>query len=59
MRESFRSLAHAGLVFDAPLGEERAGEPAAAAFAAGRRRPYEDGYRGVLGFAWLELVPGP
>jgi cyclopropane fatty-acyl-phospholipid synthase-like methyltransferase len=38
-------------------GLEGSGDPAAVAFAAQRRREYEDGYRGAIGFAWLVLVP--
>ena len=32
--------------------------PEAVAFAAQRRREYEDGYRGAIGFGWLVLAPG-
>ncbi len=39
-------------------GLEGSPDPDALALAAERRREYEDGYRGVLGFAWLVLAPG-
>ena len=38
-------------------GLEGSGDPAAATFAAERRREYEGGYREAIGFAWLVLVP--
>jgi len=38
-------------------GLEGSGDPAAVEFAAERRREYEDGYRGTIGFAGLVLVP--
>jgi cyclopropane fatty-acyl-phospholipid synthase-like methyltransferase len=38
-------------------GLEGSADPAAVAFAAERRREYEDGYRDAIGFAWLVLVP--
>jgi len=39
-------------------GLEASSDPDALALAAERKREYEDGYRGVLGFAWLVLAPG-
>jgi hypothetical protein len=50
--DRLRRLAHAGLTAGAP------GDPGAVAFARERRREYEDGYRGSIGFAWLLLAPG-
>ncbi|MEU7827225.1 class I SAM-dependent methyltransferase [Catellatospora sp. NPDC049111] len=38
-------------------GIERVGTPQARAFADRRREEYLGGYRGVLGFAWLILMP--
>ena len=38
-------------------GLEASTDPEALAFAAERRREYEDGYREVLGFNWLVLAP--
>lgn len=38
-------------------GLEGSSDPDAIALAAERRREYEDGYRGSLGFAWLVLTP--
>jgi cyclopropane fatty-acyl-phospholipid synthase-like methyltransferase len=38
-------------------GLEASSDPDALALAAERKRDYEDGYRGALGFAWLVLVP--
>jgi cyclopropane fatty-acyl-phospholipid synthase-like methyltransferase len=38
-------------------GLESSGDADAVAFAAERRREYEDGYRDTIGFAWLVLVP--
>ena len=38
-------------------GLETSGIPEAVAFATLRRREYEDGYRGAIGFSWLVLVP--
>ena len=38
-------------------GLERSGAPDAVAFAAERKRAYEDGYREAIGFAWLVLSP--
>jgi len=38
-------------------GLESSGDADAIAFAAQRRREYEDGYRDAIGFAWLVLVP--
>ncbi len=38
-------------------GLEASGDPEAILFAAERKREYEDGYRGTLGFAWLVLSP--
>ena len=41
-------------------GLEASSDPDAVAFAARRRREYEHGYRGAIGFAWLILAPvGP
>jgi cyclopropane fatty-acyl-phospholipid synthase-like methyltransferase len=40
-------------------GLEQSGDDEAVAFAAKRRREYEDGYRGALGFAWIVLAPDP
>lgn len=37
-------------------GLEASGSPEAVALAIERKHEYEEGYRGVLGFAWLELV---
>ena len=39
-------------------GLEASGDAEAVAFAAQRRREYEDGYRGAIGFSWLVLAPG-
>ena len=39
-------------------GLEASADPEAVAFAAERRREYEDGYRGAIGFGWLVLAPG-
>jgi cyclopropane fatty-acyl-phospholipid synthase-like methyltransferase len=36
---------------------EASADPEAVAFAAKRRREYEDGYRGAIGFSWLVLAP--
>jgi len=38
-------------------GLERSTDPEAIAFAAERKEEYEEGYRGLIGFAWLVLVP--
>jgi SAM-dependent methyltransferase len=38
-------------------GLESSGDPEAVAFAAERKREYEDGYREAIGFAWLVLAP--
>jgi cyclopropane fatty-acyl-phospholipid synthase-like methyltransferase len=38
-------------------GLERSSDPEAVGFAAERRREYEDGYRGAIGFCWLVLAP--
>jgi len=38
-------------------GLEAATDPEAVAFAERRRREYEDGYRGAIGFSWLVLAP--
>ena len=38
-------------------GLEASADPEAVAFAAERRREYEDGYRDAIGFAWLVLAP--
>jgi len=38
-------------------GLERSSDPEAVAFAAERRREYEEGYRDAIGFAWLVLAP--
>ena len=38
-------------------GLEASGVPEAVAFAQRRRREYEDGYRGTIGFSWLVLAP--
>ena len=38
-------------------GLERSDDPEAVAFAAERKREYEDGYRASIGFAWLVLAP--
>ena len=38
-------------------GLEASSDPEAVAFAAERRREYEDGYRGAIGFGWLVLAP--
>jgi hypothetical protein len=38
-------------------GLEGSGDPEDVAFAAQRRREYEDGYRASIGLAWLVLVP--
>jgi cyclopropane fatty-acyl-phospholipid synthase-like methyltransferase len=38
-------------------GLETSTDPEAAAFAAERRREYEEGYREAIGFAWLVLAP--
>jgi cyclopropane fatty-acyl-phospholipid synthase-like methyltransferase len=38
-------------------GLEASGLPEAVAFARERRREYEDGYRGAVGFSWLVLAP--
>jgi len=38
-------------------GLEASVDPEAVAFAAQRRREYEDGYRGAIGFSWLVLAP--
>ena len=38
-------------------GLEAAPDPDAVAFAAVRRREYEDGYRSAIGFRWLVLAP--
>ena len=38
-------------------GLEAASDPDAVAFAAVRRREYEDGYRSAIGFRWLVLAP--
>ena len=38
-------------------GLEASTDPEAVAFAAERRREYEDGYREAIGFAWLVLAP--
>ena len=38
-------------------GLEASPDPGAVAFAAQRRREYEDGYRGAIGFSWLVLAP--
>ena len=39
------------------VGLETSGIPEAAVFAQERRREYEDGYRGAIGFSWLVLAP--
>ncbi len=39
-------------------GLEASSDPDTVAFAVERKREYEDGYRDVLGFAWLVLAPG-
>ena len=36
---------------------EALADPETVAFAAKRRREYEDGYRGAIGFSWLVLAP--
>ena len=38
-------------------GLEVSTDPEAVAFAAERRREYEEGYRDAIGFAWLVLAP--
>jgi cyclopropane fatty-acyl-phospholipid synthase-like methyltransferase len=38
-------------------GLEASADPDAVAFAAKRRREYEDGYRAAIGFSWLVLAP--
>jgi len=38
-------------------GLEASSDPEAVAFAERRRRAYEDGYRGTIGFCWLVLTP--
>jgi cyclopropane fatty-acyl-phospholipid synthase-like methyltransferase len=38
-------------------GLEASGLPEAVAFAKERKREYEDGYRGAIGFSWLVLAP--
>jgi cyclopropane fatty-acyl-phospholipid synthase-like methyltransferase len=38
-------------------GLESSPDSEAVAFAAKRRREYEDGYRGAIGFCWLVLAP--
>lgn len=38
-------------------GLEASPDQEAVAFAAQRRREYEDGYRGAIGFCWLVLAP--
>jgi cyclopropane fatty-acyl-phospholipid synthase-like methyltransferase len=38
-------------------GLESSGLPEAVEFAQTRRREYEDGYRGAIGFSWLVLAP--
>ena len=38
-------------------GLEASADPEAVAFATKRRREYEDGYRGAVGFSWLVLAP--
>jgi len=38
-------------------GLEMSGYPEAVTFAQKRRREYEDGYRGAIGFSWLVLAP--
>ena len=38
-------------------GLEASHDPEAVAFAAERRREYEDGYRNAIGFSWLVLAP--
>ena len=37
-------------------GLEASGSPEAVALAVERKHEYEEGYRGILGFAWLELA---
>jgi len=46
-------------VFEAAwrAGLEASADPEAVAFATKRRREYEDGYRGTIGFSWLVLAP--
>ncbi len=39
-------------------GLEASADPGAVAFAAQRRREYEEGYRSAIGFSWLVLAPG-
>ncbi len=39
-------------------GLEASGIAEAVSFAKRRRREYEEGYRGALGFSWLVLAPG-
>ena len=38
-------------------GSRASPDPEAVAFAAQRRREYEDGYRDAIGFSWLVLAP--